>query len=184
MSVYPTPTRAAGWFENASCRGMDPDIFYGDTRAQTREAKKVCAGCPGQDACLSWAVDTFQEFGVWGGMTSRQRSKWAAGSGRRNLTPIRHGTHLGYATHLRRGERACQACSEARNAYEVERRERRRKGGSDDELEQEVADAVTRMDVYAYRPVKHRETLRCIPEHHVTTVADPGGGPRTRLKAS
>lgn len=36
-------------------------------------AKPLCQRCPVQQACLAYALDHGEEFGVWGGLTSRER---------------------------------------------------------------------------------------------------------------
>lgn len=60
------------WTTSAACRGMDPDELFVQGAAQNR-AKTVCAGCPVRTECLADALDNRVEFGVWGGMTERER---------------------------------------------------------------------------------------------------------------
>ena len=62
----------AGWAARAACKGTDPDALFVQGAAQNR-AKRVCAGCPVRTECLSDALDNRMEFGVWGGMTERER---------------------------------------------------------------------------------------------------------------
>jgi WhiB family redox-sensing transcriptional regulator len=62
----------AGWAARAACKGIDPDALFVQGAAQNR-AKRVCAGCPVRTECLSDALDNRMEFGVWGGMTERER---------------------------------------------------------------------------------------------------------------
>ena len=50
----------------------DPDALFVTGAAQNR-AKAVCMGCPVRTECLSDALDNRVEFGVWGGMTERER---------------------------------------------------------------------------------------------------------------
>ena len=33
------------WHERANCLGVDPDLFFPERGASTREAKAVCGGC-------------------------------------------------------------------------------------------------------------------------------------------
>ena len=40
-----------------------------------QQAKALCRVCPEEDRCLDWAIQTDQEFGVWGGKTERERKK-------------------------------------------------------------------------------------------------------------
>ena len=60
------------WTTRASCRSTDPDELFVQGAAQNR-AKQVCLGCPVRTECLADALDNRVEFGVWGGMTERER---------------------------------------------------------------------------------------------------------------
>ena len=60
------------WSKNARCRTTDPDELFVQGAAQNR-AKAVCMGCPVRTECLADALDNRVEFGVWGGMTERER---------------------------------------------------------------------------------------------------------------
>jgi len=62
----------ADWRCRAACRDGDPDRLFVRGAAQ-REAKLVCFGCPVRTECLAEALDHRIEFGVWGGMTERER---------------------------------------------------------------------------------------------------------------
>jgi WhiB family transcriptional regulator, redox-sensing transcriptional regulator len=60
------------WTTRAACRGTDPDALFVQGAAQNR-AKAVCLGCPVRAECLADALDNRVEFGVWGGLTERER---------------------------------------------------------------------------------------------------------------
>jgi WhiB family redox-sensing transcriptional regulator len=60
------------WTASAACRTSDPDAMFVQGAAQNR-AKVVCLGCPVRTECLADALDNATEFGVWGGMTERER---------------------------------------------------------------------------------------------------------------
>ena len=60
------------WSTRAACRSADPDELFVQGAAQNR-AKAVCTGCPVRTECLADALDNRVEFGVWGGMTERER---------------------------------------------------------------------------------------------------------------
>ncbi|MGN6088544.1 MAG: WhiB family transcriptional regulator [Actinomycetes bacterium] len=60
------------WASQGSCRTADPDALFVQGAAQNR-AKQVCMGCPVRTECLADALDSRVEFGVWGGMTERER---------------------------------------------------------------------------------------------------------------
>jgi len=60
------------WAAKGACRSTDPDVLFVQGAAQNR-AKAVCLGCPVRTECLADALDHKIEFGVWGGMTERER---------------------------------------------------------------------------------------------------------------
>ena len=61
------------WTEHARCQGLDPEQFFRRGVAQSRGAIKVCGRCPVKEDCLRYAVEHDVDFGVWGGLTERQR---------------------------------------------------------------------------------------------------------------
>lgn len=63
------------WQEYANCLGVDPDLFFPERGASTREAKEVCRGCIVKDQCLEFALDNSEKFGIWGGMSERERRR-------------------------------------------------------------------------------------------------------------
>ena len=60
------------WTTDAACNAADPDELFVTGAAQNR-AKALCMGCPVRTECLADALDNRVEFGVWGGMTERER---------------------------------------------------------------------------------------------------------------
>ncbi|MFJ5951436.1 WhiB family transcriptional regulator [Streptomyces noursei] len=65
-------SEGAYWHEDAACRTADPEELFADSTRQNR-AKAVCTGCPVRTECLVEALDNRVEWGVWGGMTERER---------------------------------------------------------------------------------------------------------------
>ena len=61
------------WLDRARCRDTDPDRFFVRGAAQARAAIRMCQGCPVQERCLRYALEHDIDFGVWGGLTERQR---------------------------------------------------------------------------------------------------------------
>ena len=66
------------WRESAACRAFDPELFFpigkaGGAIAQVERAKEVCASCPVRECCLTFALDTHQEYGIWGGYDEEER---------------------------------------------------------------------------------------------------------------
>ncbi|QKE83596.1 WhiB family transcriptional regulator [Arthrobacter sp. NEB 688] len=77
MSISPVTAPTEGqwvteWAPLGKCAGSDPDALFVQGKAQ-RAAKVVCKGCPVVAECLADALDNRTEFGVWGGMTERER---------------------------------------------------------------------------------------------------------------
>ena len=60
------------WSRKAACKNTDPDVLFVQGAAQNR-VKVICANCTVRTECLADALDNNIEFGVWGGMTERQR---------------------------------------------------------------------------------------------------------------
>src|SRR4051794_41164923 len=60
------------WAPKAACRSQEPDQLF-VRGAEQNKAKQVCAGCPVRTECLAEALDNQIEWGVWGGMTERER---------------------------------------------------------------------------------------------------------------
>ena len=66
---------APGWWELSNCLGVDPDLFFPERGASTREAKEVCRGCVVREDCLEYALVNGEKFGIWGGMSERERRR-------------------------------------------------------------------------------------------------------------
>jgi WhiB family redox-sensing transcriptional regulator len=64
--------RPTEWMTHAACRAINPDELFVRGAAQN-DAKRICHGCPVKTECLAYALDHGIEFGVWGGMTERER---------------------------------------------------------------------------------------------------------------
>ena len=63
------------WQAFALCAETDPEAFFPEEGGSTREAKKICAACDTRVECLQYALDNDEHFGVWGGMSGRERRK-------------------------------------------------------------------------------------------------------------
>ena len=57
------------------CAQTDPEAFFPDKGGSTRDAKKVCGACAVRSACLEYALDHEERFGIWGGLSERERRK-------------------------------------------------------------------------------------------------------------
>jgi WhiB family redox-sensing transcriptional regulator len=73
VSARQTPPVAAE--PDHACRqpGVDPEIFFPTAGTHANAARKVCGRCPHREPCLSWALETEQAHGVWGGLTAEER---------------------------------------------------------------------------------------------------------------
>jgi WhiB family redox-sensing transcriptional regulator len=65
-------TWVEGWAQHGACSKAELDALFVRGGAQ-QAAKQVCVGCPVIAECLADSLDNRTEFGVWGGMTERQR---------------------------------------------------------------------------------------------------------------
>jgi WhiB family transcriptional regulator, redox-sensing transcriptional regulator len=68
-------TEERSWQQYANCLGVDPDLFFPERGASTREAKEVCRGCIVREDCLEYALHNGEKFGIWGGMSERERRR-------------------------------------------------------------------------------------------------------------
>ncbi len=73
MMIPPAEDRE--WQERANCLGVDPDLFFPERGASTKEAKGVCGGCEVKVECLEYALAHGEKFGIWGGMSERERRR-------------------------------------------------------------------------------------------------------------
>ncbi|MGH3153983.1 MAG: WhiB family transcriptional regulator [Streptosporangiaceae bacterium] len=66
------------WRERSACRNRDPEIFFpigktGMAGADLQRAKAICGTCPVRPQCLAFALDSRQDYGVWGGHDEDER---------------------------------------------------------------------------------------------------------------
>jgi WhiB family redox-sensing transcriptional regulator len=65
------------WQDSAKCAGSDVQMFYPDEdqyRSDPHGATLICMECPVRHACLETAMERGEKFGIWGGMTPRERA--------------------------------------------------------------------------------------------------------------
>ncbi len=67
------------WQERALCAQTDPEAFFPEKGGSTREAKRICLGCEVRDACLEYALANDERFGIWGGLSERERRRLKRG---------------------------------------------------------------------------------------------------------
>jgi WhiB family redox-sensing transcriptional regulator len=61
------------WQDAALCAQADPEAWFPPKGGSTRRAKKICRACPSRVPCLTFALDTEQEWGIWGGASPEER---------------------------------------------------------------------------------------------------------------
>lgn len=64
-----------GWQLAGNCIGVDPDLFFPERGASSKEAKAVCQGCEVRNDCLEYALSYGEKFGIWGGLSERERGR-------------------------------------------------------------------------------------------------------------
>ncbi len=69
------PIETLPWAAQAKCLQADPETFFPEKGGSTREAKRICALCEAREPCLEYALDNDERFGIWGGLSERERRK-------------------------------------------------------------------------------------------------------------
>jgi len=67
------------WQERALCAQTDPEAFFPEKGGSTREAKRICLGCDVKNECLESALANDERFGIWGGLSERERRRLKRG---------------------------------------------------------------------------------------------------------
>lgn len=77
MSGPPSAWRpdAPAWYERALCATTDPDAFFPEAGGSSARAKRICSACDVRAQCLAYALEHHEPFGVWGGLTERERRR-------------------------------------------------------------------------------------------------------------
>lgn len=103
-----------GWHLQAICREVGGDTWFPDAGGSTREAKRICADCPVRLQCLNYALKRNEPFGIWGGLSERERRKVRRGE---KVVPTLRpcGTVAAFQRHVRDGEAPCDECRAAKN---------------------------------------------------------------------
>jgi WhiB family redox-sensing transcriptional regulator len=120
-------TRDRSFMTDGACRGLPYGWMFPDHWATALERKAICATCPVVDACREYGLD--EHHGVWGGLTERERNDL-----RLSGSPsdgIKHGTLYGWRQHRAKNIVPCQACTQAKDAYQA----RRRRGGQVEQVD-------------------------------------------------
>ena len=73
--ISPEEVEELGWQDRALCAQTDPEAFFPEKGGSTREAKRVCRSCEVRAECLEYALENDERFGIWGGMSERERRR-------------------------------------------------------------------------------------------------------------
>ena len=91
---------AARWRELAACRGTHLEVFFPGRGETAGPARQVCAACPVRQPCLDYAITSRIAYGVWGGLTERERralrSRWVRATRRERDEAIASASAAGY----------------------------------------------------------------------------------------
>lgn len=63
------------WQADALCAQTDPEAFFPEKGGSTRDAKRICTTCDVRGECLEYALQNDERFGIWGGLSERERRK-------------------------------------------------------------------------------------------------------------
>jgi WhiB family redox-sensing transcriptional regulator len=63
------------WQSESLCAQTDPEAFFPEKGGSTRDAKKICGSCEVRAECLEYALQNDERFGIWGGLSERERRK-------------------------------------------------------------------------------------------------------------
>jgi WhiB family redox-sensing transcriptional regulator len=93
---------AARWRLRAACHGTDLDLFYPERGESAGPARQVCAQCPVRQPCLEYALSNRITYGIWGGLTERERrplqSEWVKAARRDRDRAVLAADAAGYTT--------------------------------------------------------------------------------------
>ncbi|MEO7016387.1 MAG: WhiB family transcriptional regulator [Leifsonia sp.] len=63
------------WQSDSLCAQTDPEAFFPEKGGSTRDAKRICGSCEVRSQCLEYALANDERFGIWGGLSERERRK-------------------------------------------------------------------------------------------------------------
>jgi WhiB family redox-sensing transcriptional regulator len=75
LESFGEPAEEPDWQERALCAQTDPEAFFPEKGGSTREAKRICSGCEVRAECLEYALAHDERFGIWGGLSERERRR-------------------------------------------------------------------------------------------------------------
>jgi WhiB family redox-sensing transcriptional regulator len=82
MEIDSTVGADLAWQQEALCAQIGTDFFFPEPGSSVREAKRICRLCPMRAACLEYALENDERFGVWGGLSEKERLELRRGRSR------------------------------------------------------------------------------------------------------
>ncbi|MDZ5143430.1 WhiB family transcriptional regulator [Microbacterium testaceum] len=73
--IHSTEENTLAWQTDALCSQTDPEAFFPEKGGSTRDAKRICTSCDVKSECLEYALQNDERFGIWGGLSERERRK-------------------------------------------------------------------------------------------------------------
>ncbi|MGX4688578.1 WhiB family transcriptional regulator [Streptomyces sp. JNUCC 63] len=73
MHLETTSPAGSAWQDRALCTQTGADFFFPEPGSSVREAKRICGMCEMRSACLEYALENDERFGVWGGLSEKER---------------------------------------------------------------------------------------------------------------
>lgn len=110
VSLPPPRIENWDWQAYAACRGMEPNLFFesSDSTSEEEMARRICRRCPVLSPCRSYAIEAGEPYGIWGGLSPRERRllrlrcKWIPARPRnakvsqvRDSAPVEWGLRIG-----------------------------------------------------------------------------------------
>jgi WhiB family redox-sensing transcriptional regulator len=70
------------WGVDAICQQVDPDLWFPEAGGRPAAATAFCSKCPVMPECRADSLDRREQFGIWGGLSDRQRRRaWRSPGG-------------------------------------------------------------------------------------------------------
>lgn len=66
------------WRHDALCAQTDPELFFPELGERNPAAKAICGRCTARTACLGFAMDNREPYGIWGGLSADERKRLRA----------------------------------------------------------------------------------------------------------
>ncbi len=73
MRMNSTIESGLSWQQEALCAQVGTEFFFPEPGSSVREAKRICQLCVMRAACLEYALENDERFGVWGGLSEKER---------------------------------------------------------------------------------------------------------------